>query len=69
MTNKKPPKKRAIIAIYKRLLKQDRVQQSGAAFHRMKDLEKLNKQETRWLRDRLNDDDNSSLAWRKENLN
>ena len=70
MSSKKPPKKKAIIAIYKRLLKQDRVHQFGAAFHRMRELEKLYKQETRWYRDRLNEDDvNTSLDWLKENLN
>jgi len=69
MSNKRPPKKKAIIALYKQLLKQNRVQQFGPAFHRMRELEKLYKQETRWYTYRLKEDDNTSISWLKENLN
>tara|TARA_R100001129_G_scaffold185610_2_gene174355 strand:- start:320 stop:532 length:213 start_codon:yes stop_codon:yes gene_type:complete len=42
-------KKKSLIGIYKKLLKQDRVKQRGAAYHRMRQLELKNKQQTRWL--------------------
>jgi hypothetical protein len=42
-------KRRALIGMYKRLLKQGKIQQSGSAYRRMRQLELKYQQQTRWL--------------------
>ena len=45
------------------------VQQNGPAYHRMRELEKKYIKETRWLRSRLEDDDEITFGWQTKNHN
>ena len=69
MNNERALKKRGIIAIYKMMLKNNMVQQNGPAYHRMRELEKKYIKETRWLRSRLEDDDEITFGWQTKNHN
>lgn len=69
MASNEQLKKRAIISFYKRLMKDNRVQQNGPAYRRMRQLEKKYIRETRWLRSRLKDDESVSFSWLNESLN
>ncbi len=69
MTKDKTLKKRGIIGMYKMMLKNNRVQQNGPAYHRMRELEKEYIKETRWLRSRLKDDDEITFGWQTKNHN
>ena len=51
------------------LLKKDRVKQNGPAYKRMRKLEREYIKETRWLSNRLGDDESISFSWLKEDLN
>tara|TARA_Y100000401_G_scaffold66193_1_gene52845 strand:- start:356 stop:565 length:210 start_codon:yes stop_codon:yes gene_type:complete len=62
-------KKRGIISVYKRMLKENTIKQNGPAYHRMRQLERQHIKETRWLRSRLEDDESVSFSWLKENQN
>ena len=69
MASNEQLKKRAIISFYKRLMKDNRVQQNGPAYRRMRQLEKNYIRETRWLRSRLKDNESVSFSWLNESLN
>ena len=45
----KTMKRRALISMYKKLLKSNRIKQFGPAYHRMKELEQKHLQQTRWF--------------------
>jgi len=62
-------KKRGIISVYKRMLKENTIKQNGPAYHRMRQLERQHIKETRWLRSRLKDDESVSFGWLKEDRN
>ena len=62
-------KKRGIISVYKKMLKENTIKQNGPAYHRMRQLERQHIKETRWLRSRLEDDESVSFSWLKENQN
>jgi|TARA_B100001939_G_C16532884_1_gene442821 hypothetical protein len=62
-------KKRGIISVYKRMLKENTIKQNGPAYHRMRQLERQHIKETRWLRSRLEDDESVSFSWLKEDQN
>ena len=69
MSSDKELKKRAIISLYKSMLKNNTVKQNGSAYKRMRHLERQYIKETRWLRSRLKDDESVSFSWLKENQN
>jgi|TARA_R100000458_G_scaffold22575_1_gene20236 hypothetical protein len=62
-------KRRGIISVYKRMLKENTIKQNGPAYHRMRQLERQHIKETRWLRSRLEDDESVSFSWLKEDQN
>ena len=62
-------KKRGIISVYKRMLKENTIKQNGPAYHRMRQLERQHIKETRWLRSGLEDDESVSFSWLKEDQN
>ena len=62
-------KKRGIISVYKKMLKENTIKQNGPAYHRMRQLERQHIKETRWLRSRLEDDESVSFGWLKEDRN
>ena len=62
-------KKRGIISVYKRMLKENTIKQNGPAYHRMRQLERQHIKETRWLRSRLEDDESVFFSWLKEDQN
>ena len=66
-------RKRALIGLYKKLLKQDRIQQSGAAYRRMRQLELKYQQQTRWLgvryQESMTDDHALAKLIKTEDLN
>jgi|TARA_Y100000361_G_scaffold48136_1_gene41717 hypothetical protein len=62
-------KKRGIISVYKKMLKENTIKQNGPAYHRMRQLERQHIKETRWLRSRLEDDESVSFSWLKEDQN
>ena len=62
-------KKRGIISVYKRMLKENTIKQNGPAYHRMRQLERQHIKETRWLRSRLEDDESVSFSCLKEDQN
>ena len=62
-------KKRGIISVYKKMLKENTIKQNGPAYHRMRKLERQHIKETRWLRSRLEDDESVSFSWLKEDQN
>jgi len=69
MKKERTLKKRGVISLYKMLLKKDRVKQNGPAYKRMRKLEREYIKETRWLSNRLGDDESISFSWLKEDLN
>ena len=69
MRNSNDLKKRGIISVYKKMLKENTIKQNGPAYHRMRQLERQHIKETRWLRSRLEDDESVSFSWLKEDQN
>ena len=69
MRNSNELKKRGIISVYKKMLKENTIKQNGPAYHRMRQLERQHIKETRWLRSRLEDDESVSFSWLKEDQN
>ena len=69
MRNSNELKKRGIISVYKKMLKENTIKQNGPAYHRMRQLERQHIKETRWLRSRLEDDQSVSFSWLKEDQN
>ena len=69
MSDSNELKKRGIISVYKRMLKENTIKQNGPAYHRMRQLERQHIKETRWLRSRLEDDESVSFSWLKEDQN
>jgi hypothetical protein len=69
MRNSNELKKRGIISVYKKMLKENTIKQNGPAYHRMRQLERQHIKETRWLRSRLEDDESISFSWLKEDQN
>ena len=62
-------KKRGIISVYKKMLKENTIKQNAPAYHRMRQLERQHIKETRWLRSRWKDDESVSFSWLKEDQN
>ena len=69
MRNSNELKKRGIISVYKKMLKENTIKQNGPAYHRMRQLERQHIKETRWLRRRLEEDESVSFSWLKEDQN
>ena len=69
MRNSNELKKRGIISVYKKMLKENTIKQNGPAYHRMRQLERQHIKETRWLRSRLEDDESVSFSWLKADQN
>ena len=69
MRNSNELKKRGLISVYKKMLKENTIKQNGPAYHRMRQLERQHIKETRWLRSRLEDDESVSFSWLKEDQN
>jgi|TARA_R100000700_G_scaffold23370_1_gene30184 hypothetical protein len=66
-------KQRALIGMYKKLLKQGKIQQSGSAYRRMRQLELKYQQQTRWLgvryQESMTDDHALAKLIKTEDLN
>jgi len=64
-------KRRGLIAFYKKLLKQNRIKQYGAACQRLRQLEERQLQQTRWFGVRYKSEinENNSLGLATKDLN
>tara|TARA_R110002020_G_scaffold28130_5_gene89910 strand:+ start:1106 stop:1324 length:219 start_codon:yes stop_codon:yes gene_type:complete len=70
-SSSKSIKRKGLIVFYKKLLKENRIKQYGAARQRLKQLEERQLQKTRWfgVRYRSETNDNNSLGLATKDLN